>query len=221
ILVEYLDAHPEVGLVGPQLYYEDGSLQTSAYSDPSLLRMIYKITGLAKLTHQRSPLRRWLLKIGLGRLLNIDSLRTITTPERVDVVKGAVMVVRRDAYLQVGGMDASMKAYAEEFDWQWRLRQHGWQIVLVPEAKVTHFGLGQALLTLQGERLYYDRLGILTYFLKHRSWWQAMIIRLVMLISHTFWGLIWLVFNRERASVHFKIVKMAFTWYYPFAAAKS
>lgn len=214
ILVAYLDEHPEAGLVGPQLYYEDGTPQTSAYSDPGLLRMIYKISGLARLTHQRSPLRRWLLRMGLGKLMRLDSLRTIDTPQTVDVVKGAVMLVRREAYLQGGLMDENMKAYAEELDWQYRLRQVGWKMVLVPQARVTHFGLGQAELTLKGERLYFDRVGILTYYIKHRSTWQTAIIRATILLSHGFWGVVWLPFERARATIHFKTAKMALTWRY-------
>lgn len=212
ILVEYLDAHPEAGLVGPQLFYEDGSFQTSAYSDPSLLRMIYKISGLARLTHQRSLLRKWLLKLGLARVVKLDSLQTTATPKPVDVVKGAVMLVRREAYLSGGMMDPDMKAYAEELDWQWRLRQKGWQMVLVPDAKVTHFGLGQSELTLHGVRLQNDRLGILMYFMKNRARWQSWIIRAALIASHGFWGVVWLPFDRERARVHGQIVKMAFTY---------
>lgn len=214
-LVAHLDEHPDVGLVGPQLYYGDGTRQTSAYSDPTLLRMLYKISGLARLTHQRGSLRRWLLKMGLGRIIRLDSLQVFTTPTEVDAIKGAVMVVRREAYLHAGMMDGEMKAYAEELEWQWRLRQHGWKMVIVPDAYVTHFGIGQAELNLTGDKLYNDRLGILIYFLKHRSAWQGLVIRMAIMTSHGFLGIRWRFIERSRALLHWKIVRMAFTWRLP------
>lgn len=213
-LVEYLDNNPQVGMVGPQLFYEDGRLQSSAYSDPSLIRMIYKISGLASLTHQRSLLRRWLIWLGIGRIIRADSLKTFTEPQTVDVIKGAVMVVRRTAFEQAGLMDETMRHFAEEFDWQWRLRQKGWLVAIVPAAHVTHFGLGQAALQLRGQHLINDRVGILTYFLKHRPRWQVWAIRATMITAHGLWSIVWFPLDRHRAKTHFQIMVKGFRWRY-------
>jgi GT2 family glycosyltransferase len=97
-LINYLKDHPNVGLVGPALQNPDGSSQVSAYSDPSLFRTIYKVTGLASLTHQQSHLRKWLGRLGIFSLLNVESLKTHAGTRPVPVIKGTVMAVRQVAY---------------------------------------------------------------------------------------------------------------------------
>ena len=212
-LVAYLDNHPETGLVGPKLFNADGTPQVSYYSDPGLLRMIYKISGLAIITHQQSPVRRWLQRLRINRLLNVESLNPHPNTARpVPVIKGTVMVVRRKAYQQVGLMDETTLAYGEEIDWHWRLRQAGWQVVFVPEAQVTHFGTSQATLRLTGKQLVEDRKAILNYYLKFRPFWQVMMIRCSIALSHSFWGLISLPLSRQQAQAHFRTAHLGITW---------
>ena len=55
---------------------------------------------------------------------------------------GACLIVRRSAYLEVGGLDASFFAHQEEIDLCWRLRARGGEIVLAPESIVYHVGGG-------------------------------------------------------------------------------
>jgi GT2 family glycosyltransferase len=90
-LVGYLKDHPRAGLVGPTLQNPDGSPQVSAYSDPSLFRTIYKISGFANLTSQQRLLRRWLLNTGIIKRLNIESFNTDRKTRSVQVIKGAAM----------------------------------------------------------------------------------------------------------------------------------
>lgn len=215
ILVSYLKDHPDVGLVGPALQNPDGSPQVSAYSDPSLLRTIYKVSGLASLTHQQSWARRWLQGMGVLRLLNVESLRANNETRSVPVVKGTVMVVRREAYEQAGVMDEATLAYGEEYGWHLRLRQAGWKVVLVTDAHVTHFGLGQARLELKGHLLIEDRKAILHYFLKYRSKWQSLLLRCAIILSHSFYALVWLAFDRERVKTHLNVVHMALKYQLP------
>jgi GT2 family glycosyltransferase len=208
-LVGYLKDHPRAGLVGPALQNPDGSPQVSAYSDPSLFRTIYKISGFATLTSQQSPIRRWLLKTGILKRLNIESFNTDRKTRSVQVIKGAAMVVRREAYLQAGLMDEVTLAYGEEYGWHLRLRQHRWVVVLVTEAQVTHYGLGQAKLKLQGWLLAEDRKASLAYYLLYRPAWQGFVVRSTIIIVHACYGLLWSPFNRKRAKAHFNTVNMA------------
>lgn len=214
-LVAYMDTHPDVGLTGSQQFNPDGTYQVSAYSDPSLFRMIYKISGLAKLTAARSRVRRLLQQTGITNYLGIESLKIHHHSHEVNIIKGVVMVVRRQAYEQVGLMDETTIVYGEEADWHLRLRQGGWKIVFVPESKVTHFGQGQATLTLHGMKLIEDRRSILNYFLKHRPCWQVWIIRGAIVFFHTGWGLVWFAFSRERSNTHFQVARVGLLWQRP------
>jgi GT2 family glycosyltransferase len=126
-LVRYLDDHPAVGLVGPRLVNPDGSLQRSCWRFPS-------------------PLRSWLDSFWLTSLLSghpafDDYRRWPHDSEReVDFVIGACLLVRREAYEQVGGFDERFFMYQEETDWQLRLKKAGWRVMFTPSGTVTHLG---------------------------------------------------------------------------------
>lgn len=126
-LVQHLDKHPDVGVVGPRLLNADGSLQISCFRYPS-------------------PVRAWLENMGISSLLRShptigDYRRWPHDSEReVDWVIGACLLVRREVYEQIGGFDERFFMYAEETDWQARMRDAGWKIGFTPAAKVTHLG---------------------------------------------------------------------------------
>lgn len=55
---------------------------------------------------------------------------------------GAALMVRRDLYLQLGGLDAEFFAHMEEIDLCWRIRLAGYEVMAIPEGKVYHLGGG-------------------------------------------------------------------------------
>ncbi len=126
-MAAYLDAHPAVGVVGPKLVNADGSLQPSCWRFPSPARAWLEATwvaGLFGVDHPAGDYRRW----------PHDAERS------VDWVIGACLMVRRLVVEQVGGFDEAFFMYAEETDWQRRIRDAGWDVVLLPTAVVTHLG---------------------------------------------------------------------------------
>lgn len=126
-LVQCLQAQPGVGIAGPRLLNADGSLQRSSYRYPS-------------------PARAWLENLGLSGLLAQHPVLgdyshwAHDQARSVEWVIGACLLVRREAYRQAGGFDEAFFMYQEETDWQRRVRDCGWDIVLTPEAVVTHLG---------------------------------------------------------------------------------
>ncbi|GEM_PF-1513803 len=210
ILTQYLEQREHVGVVGPQLLNDDGTLQVSSYSDPTVWRMAYKISGLAKLTRQDGWLRPILLKLGVGKVFKTDSLQTNHNTREVDIIKGAFMVTRRPAYEQAGMMDDVLTIlYGEEIEWHYRMRLHGWVNVLVPQAIVTHFGKGQMSLSMTGKRLFADRNAILNWFLKHGTPQEAKRIRQIIIVSHSIYATFWSAFDQEKSKTHREIVDMA------------
>lgn len=124
-LVQYLEKNPDVGVVGPRLLNADGSLQISCFRYPS-------------------PARAWLENLAISSLFRShpkigDYRRWPHDTERaVDWVIGACLLVRREVYEKVGGFDERFFMYAEETDWQARIRDAGWKIGFTPAAEVTH-----------------------------------------------------------------------------------
>jgi hypothetical protein len=60
-------------------------------------------------------------------------------PFPIDHPLGAAMMVRRETIQQVGLLDDDFFMYCEEIDWCKRIREAGWEIYCLPEAKIVHF----------------------------------------------------------------------------------
>lgn len=52
---------------------------------------------------------------------------------------GAAVVIRRDAFFEVGGFDKSIFMYAEDVDLSWNLRKKGYNLKYVPKATLMHY----------------------------------------------------------------------------------
>lgn len=63
-------------------------------------------------------------------------------PIEVDWASGAALMVRRDLFLAVGGLDPLFFAHQEEIDLCWRFRAAGHSVWCVPAASVFHLGGG-------------------------------------------------------------------------------
>lgn len=168
-LLDFAKTHRDVAVIGPRLLNADGSLQVSCWKFPS-------------------PARVWLENLGLAALLPRhavigDYFRWAHDEERtVDFVIGACMLVRREAYEQVGGFDEAFWMYAEETDWQRRMTDAGWRVVFTPHANVTHLGgasgSGDAA---RINRAFYDSLDL--YGRKHHGRTGLLSLRLARLIG--------------------------------------
>lgn len=120
-LVDYLDAHPQVGAVGLQLLNPDGTLQRS-FGTFWFARLFQ--TFVQK--HLRGE------EAGL-----LDGQKG---PQPVDWLVGACVLVSLPALQAVGVLDEAFFIYGEEIDWQWRLHQAGFQVVLLPTLHIVHLG---------------------------------------------------------------------------------
>ena len=125
----YFQAHPAVGLAGPQLRYPNGAPQASCYADPTPLHVLLEETTL---------IRRIAATPGLRELFVHTQLRH--RAGQVPWVLGAALAVRRSAFEVVGGFDERFFMYAEEVDLSYRLRAAGWETHFTPAAAVMHVG---------------------------------------------------------------------------------
>ena len=126
-LVDHLDRHPEVGVVGPRLVYPDGSHQASARRFPTPVNTIVR----------RTPLRR-LVGVTGGTSRHLMSDVVLSDVTEVDWLLGAVMAVRAEAYQELGGLDDGFRLYCEDLDLCWRMHESGWRVEYLPSATVEH-----------------------------------------------------------------------------------
>jgi hypothetical protein len=122
----YLDAHPDVGLLGPQLILPDGTIQPTRRRFPTLATGFFESTWFQPLAPRR------LLDRYYARDLRDDAV------VEVDWIVGAALFVRRAAYEQVGGLDEGFFMYSEELDWCRRMKAAGWKVVYFPQARIIH-----------------------------------------------------------------------------------
>ncbi|MGE5602490.1 MAG: glycosyltransferase family 2 protein [Nitrososphaerales archaeon] len=128
-LAGYLDAHPQVGMVGPRLVNPDGSLQPSIYPTPSPLADLMRWTSFSAVAaHIPWLRRRYFIAWPHNRA------------EVVGWVAGAALAIRKEAFDAIGGFDTSFFMYSEEVDLAYSLQKAGWQVHFAPVATVTHFG---------------------------------------------------------------------------------
>jgi N-acetylglucosaminyl-diphospho-decaprenol L-rhamnosyltransferase len=125
-MVAYADAHRDVGVVGPQLLFTDGSVQPSRYRFPTLATAVFESTWIQSCAPKRV----------LDRYYMRDERDDAT--HDVDWVRGAALMARREAIEQVGLLDEGYFMYSEELDWCRRIRDSGWRVVYLPEAQIIH-----------------------------------------------------------------------------------
>jgi len=116
-----------VGIVGPQLRYADGTLQSSRRRFPTPLTGFFESTWLAQLW----PNNPW------ARHLHMTDWPA-TIRQDVDWLMGAAMLCRRAA-LETPPFDEGFFMYSEELDLCRRVKAAGWRVVYVPEAVLVHY----------------------------------------------------------------------------------
>lgn len=126
-LFDTLFSHPNIGLVGARLSYEDGSFQHGAFGFP----------GLRQLWAEFYPTPGRLLE---GRFNGRypRGLYDAGQPFEIDFPLGATMMLRREVVRQTGGFDEKYFMYCEEVDWAWRIKRAGWRVICAPNAHVVH-----------------------------------------------------------------------------------
>lgn len=132
-LREELEIHPDCAIVGPQVLNENGGVQGSVRTDPTLLTGLFGRSSLLTRLFPSSPLARRNLRSDLT-----DAGTNATAI--VDWVSGACMMIRRTAFDSVNGMDERYFLYWEDADLCRRLRGLGFTTRYVPGARVIHRG---------------------------------------------------------------------------------
>jgi GT2 family glycosyltransferase len=111
-------ADPRLGVVGAQLFDEDGSVQWSGGPTPTLLWMAGVVSGAG---HLRRRFRR-----GSG------------PPREPDWVSGAALAFRREVWNAAGPLEERYRFYCQDIDFCLRARAAGWNLRLLRDARVVH-----------------------------------------------------------------------------------
>ncbi len=164
----FMEGNARVGIAGARLLYPDGSLQMSCRTFYTLPTMLLRRTFLGKVFPNAKIVREHLM-------LDWDH----NSEREVDWILGACMMVRREAYESLGGMDERFFLYLEDVDWCFRMKKHGWRVYYVPQAVMTHYHRRESARFLPDRKLlshlfstfrFYDKWNSAIFAMKRERW---------------------------------------------------
>jgi GT2 family glycosyltransferase len=126
-LLDFADAHPRAGVVGPQLLNTDGSIQNSCRRFYTLKTLLLRRTILGKIFPDSRTVHLHLMD-------DFDH----QTSRPVDWILGGCMLARRSAMERTGPMDERFFLYFEDVDWCYRMWQAGFEVQYTPDARFMH-----------------------------------------------------------------------------------
>lgn len=133
--VRWMNAHPDVGAIAPQVKRRDGTRDYLVKRKPAVLDLALRgfLPRVGRLLF-RSRLDRYEMR----DVIDADPERDIVD---VAAMSGACMLLRRKAVDQTGGFDPRFFLYFEDYDWTVRLNKVT-RTAYVPSFEVVHHGGG-------------------------------------------------------------------------------
>ncbi len=128
-IYRYLEAYPEIGILGPQIIDERGAVQRSCMGFPTAWNTLCRALALDALFPRSALFGGYLMPYWPH-----------DTTRKVEVINGCFWAVRRSAMETVGLLDETFFMYGEDMDWCRRFRLAGWPAVFFPGARAIHFG---------------------------------------------------------------------------------
>ena len=123
-MLNFMENHTNVAILGPKMIYEDGTLQYSCRRFPTLATFLMR--GLSPFLSFR-PIEKYLMK---------DVSHAALIP--VDWNLGSCLLIRKKVYDELGGFDERYFMYYEDIDLCYRAHRSGYEVVYFPDAVVTH-----------------------------------------------------------------------------------
>jgi GT2 family glycosyltransferase len=150
-MARYLRDHPEVGVLGPRILDDDGSLQLSCRRFPTFIVAIFNRYSLLTRLFPRNPFSTRYL------MTDFDHSRTA----EVDWLSLACWMMPRRLFDEVGLLDEGFFLYNEDVDFCQRVHRAGRKVVYFPEVSLVHH-IGGSTSTLPNRSV----------IERHRSMWR-------------------------------------------------
>ena len=155
--INFLDTHPDVGLLLPKLVNPDGSLQFSCRTFYNFSTILFRRTPLGKIFPNHRVIRKHLMMDW-----NHEEIR------EVDWGLGACMFLRREALKGENIFDERFFLYFEDVDLCFRMKKEGWKVIYYPEAVMIHAHLRQSADGLFNRAKWEHFKSLIKFYLKHR-----------------------------------------------------
>ena len=150
-LCDYLEEHPDVGMVSPKTLNPDGSEQFLPKTDPSFAYVV--ISKFPGMKHLRRRYTR--------------QDERFDAPAEVESCSGCFFVARTKALKELRGFDRRFYMYFEDADISRRMRAKGYRLIFHPETSVVHDWHRDNTRSLRGIRIFLN--SMIKYFGKWRK----------------------------------------------------
>ena len=161
-MVNFLERHKDIGLIGPKLIYSSGVIQDSCRRHMGFFDLVLHRTFLGRLPMFKDRLKKYLME-------DFDHDKV----QDVDLITGAAMMMPSKVYRQIGGFDKRYFLFMEDFDLCRMVHNAGYRVVYYPEAEVNHYHkrLSQgSMLNVLGKKVFWLHLSsAIKYFWKWRG----------------------------------------------------
>lgn len=132
-LLDFLERHRDVGMVGPRLLNINGQHQPSCFRFYSPATIFARRTPFGATPWGKRELDRFLMR----RVAVFDDASH--NPLLVDWLMGSALLIRRTALADVGPLDERYFMYLEDVDWCRRFWEKGWQVMYYPHTSFYHY----------------------------------------------------------------------------------
>jgi GT2 family glycosyltransferase len=175
--IAFMDAHPKAGALGVRLIDGSGAyLPESKRGFPSPWAAFCKTAGIGRLFPQSATFNAYYLG-------HLDPMQT----NKIDVLVGAFMWMRRTALDAVGLLDEAFFMYGEDIDLSYRIAQGGFDNYYLPTTSIIHYkGESTKKGSLKYVRIFYQAMiifaekhfsgsqkGLYIFMLKVAIWFRA------------------------------------------------
>lgn len=169
--LEYMGNHEDCGALGVKMYDGSGAyLPESKRGFPTPWASFTKMTGLYRLF----PKSEFWNSYYMGHL-DVDETHSI------DVLTGAFMLIPKEVFNQIGGLDESFFMYGEDIDLSYRIKNAEYEIYYFPHTSIIHYkGESTKKASLDYVRTFYKAMIIFAqkHFTGTRSWLMIQLLKM-------------------------------------------
>jgi hypothetical protein len=169
-MLDYMNQRPGLGILGPHTLNSDGSHQSTRRRFPTLMTGIFESSWLSAWAPASVEEEFRILDRHDDDILDVDW------------VQGSALMLRREVYAAIGGLDEGFIMYSEELDYCRRAKSAGWQVAYHGGAYITHHG-GKSSEQVGAWKQIHFQSSKLRYFRKHHGYGHYLVLRALLLLQ--------------------------------------
>ncbi|MCK4353374.1 glycosyltransferase family 2 protein [candidate division WOR-3 bacterium] len=150
-LYRFIKEKKEIGACGPRFLWANGKTQFSCREFPSFGNLFLEFIGIGRI----KKFSKW--KMGY---FNHNTIREVDQP------MGSCLMVRKETFSQIGGMNESYPIFMNDVDLCYKIKKLGYKIYFLPEANVIHY-LGSSTRLVRRKMILEEHWSIYRYLRDH------------------------------------------------------